>query len=105
VQGLLRQVDGTSAINTPLSKARRALRDGAAGRAEAAAAFVEALALYDEEVAWRQRAAAEVGPALAEYDAAIRHSIGARLQERLAHDQATTVAACMAHHRDLSLSF
>jgi tripartite ATP-independent transporter DctM subunit len=105
VQGLLRQVDGTSAINTPLSKARRALKDGAAGRADAAAAFAEALALYDEEVAWRQRAAAEVGPALAEYDAAIRHSIGARLQERLTHDQATTVAACMAHHRDLSLSF
>jgi hypothetical protein len=105
VQDLLRQVDGTSAINTPLSKGRRALKDGEAGRGEAAAGLAEALARYDEEVAWRQRAAAEVGPALAEYDAAIRHSIGARLQERLAHDQATTVAACMAHHRDLSLSF
>jgi len=51
------------------------------------------LELYFAEVAWRTRAATEMGPALAAYDNAIKETIGLRLQRRLSPDQVKAVAS------------
>jgi hypothetical protein len=44
-------------------------------------------------------------PELKSYDAAIQHTIGMRLQERLTSDQAESIATCLAEHKDISLYF
>ncbi len=54
---------------------------------------------------WRERALTDLAPALVSYDMAIKESIGLRLQERMSDDLATTVSACMATHKDISLQF
>ncbi len=105
VQRAFDGLDGTRDISSNLRKARRALRGDAPDREEAAARLAEARELYAAEVAWRERAARELGPELAAYDKAIRSSIGLRLQERLTTAQAEEVAACQAEHRDISLHF
>ena len=99
------RVAGSSSIKSRLSKGRRALRGGSPDREKAAAFLAEARALHAEEVVWRTRAAGELLPGLDEYTAAIRYSIGLRVQERLRPDQVPEIAACQSFHRDLSLSF
>ncbi len=105
VQDLLRTVEGTSAINAKLSKARRKMKGDEPDREASAGFLAEALELYDAEVVWRQQASSGIGTGLATYEASISDTIGVRLQERLDIDRATDVAACLSHHRDLSLSF
>jgi len=46
-----------------------------------------------------------VKPGLDRYDAAIRNTIGLRLQSRLPDDLALEVAACKSNPHDLTLSF
>ena len=99
------QVAGSSGIKSRLSKARRALRGGSPDREKAAAFLAEARALHAEGVAWRTRAAEDLLPGLDEYAAAIRYSIGLRVQERLRKDQVPEISACQSFHRDVSLSF
>ena len=83
----LGKVAGTSAIKSMLSKARTALK-GNKPKPEKAIQFLkDGLKLYFAEVDWRRRAAAEIAPALASYDSAIKDSIGLRLQRRLTDDQ------------------
>jgi tripartite ATP-independent transporter DctM subunit len=105
VLAMVRAVEGTSSIASKVSKTRRALRGQNPDRAEAAVQLAEALVLYDAEVAWRQQAVEQVAPGLNTYNEAIHDTIGARLQERLTKDQATTLAVCLSHHRDVSLNF
>jgi len=101
----LGKVAGTSAIKSKLSKARRALK-GKKPKPEKAIQFLkEGLTLYAAEVDWRRRAAAEIAPALAAYDNAIKDTIGLRLQRRLSGDQIKEVASCRSIHRDYSLQF
>ena len=101
----LGKVAGTSAIKSKLSKARGAIK-GKKPKPEKAIQFLkEGLKLYAAEVEWRRRAAVEIGPALAVYDKAIKHSIGLRLQRRLAVDQVKEIASCQSIHRDYSLQF
>ena len=61
--------------------------------------------MLDAEIVWRERALTDLAPALVSYDMAIKESIGLRLQERMSDDLATTVSACMATHKDISLQF
>ena len=68
-------------------------------------ALAEAQAAFDAEVAWRTKAATDVGPGLATYEQAIRMNIGLRMQPKMGKDQAIEVAACMANPRDLTLDF
>ncbi|MBT3437161.1 MAG: TRAP transporter large permease subunit [Oceanospirillaceae bacterium] len=96
---------GVSAVKSKLSKARRALKGSKYNPEKAAAYHVQAMALLNDEIQWRQTAALELAPALATYDAAISRSIGLRLQERISHDLATTVSACLSSHKDVSLQF
>jgi hypothetical protein len=48
---------------------------------------------------------ASIGEGLNAYDDAIKDTIGVRQQRRLPDDIALDVAACMSHHRNVSLSF
>ncbi|MCB9942719.1 MAG: TRAP transporter large permease subunit [Geminicoccaceae bacterium] len=92
-------------IRSPLSKARRALKSGPEMREEALGLLDQSLEAQAAEAQWRTAAAASVGAALDGYDLAIRDTFGLRQQSRLGEDQAKEVAACMSHHRDISLNF
>jgi hypothetical protein len=62
-------------------------------------------ALYNSELNWRVRAQAALAEPLGRYEEAIRNSIGIREQRRLTSAQAESIAACLSHHRDISLNF
>ena len=101
----LRTVPGTYDLRDILSKARADARRGASGRKRAATRLGEALALFESELEWRSRAARDLDSGLASYENALRGTIGIRQLERLPTDVAKPVAACLSHHRDVSLSF
>jgi len=102
---LVGKVAGARGIKKYLSKARRAIK-GKNPDAEKAAEFLaKAVAAFEEDLAWRQRAETGLSAGLAAYDAAIRDTIGLRGQPRLPKEQALYVASCSAVHRDISLSF
>ena len=108
IERALNELDGTGEIVSPLSKARREFRVGAAetpDRDRAAGLLADAQEQFAAELEWRRRAATELAPALDAYDEAIRESIGLRLQKRLSTAQAKEIAACQSHHRDISLHF
>ena len=92
-----------SPVKSKLAKARKALKK--INTDKALEQLDLALQLLADEAAWRQRAAVELEPALAEYNDAIKHSIGLRMQQRLTIEQAEQVASCQSVHRDISLNF
>ena len=100
-----RKVPGTYNLRSNLSRARSDSRRGKSGLKRAEKRLNDVIALFEREVAWRSRAARELDPGLATYEAAIRGTIGIRLLERLPTRLAKPVAACMSNHRDISLSF
>ncbi|NQU62582.1 MAG: hypothetical protein HQ512_15725 [Rhodospirillales bacterium] len=102
--GLVRKVPGASAIAKELSDARRALRKKN-GEEKALLKLVKARDIFAKELEWRKKAARDVKPGLDRYEAAIRNTIGLRLQSRLPHEQAKTVAACKSNPYDLTLNF
>ncbi|SET37315.1 TRAP transporter large permease subunit [Oceanicella actignis] len=101
----LGDVEGAGAIRSAVSKARSALRARTPDKAEAIAQMQAALNALEADLAWRERALAELAPALDRYEAAIRDTLGARQQPRLTREQALFIASCSADHRDISLSF
>ena len=105
VAKLVGAVEGAGAIRSPLNKARRALKARTPDLQAATKEIDSAIAAYTEDLAWRQRAAAELLPGLQAYEAGIRDTIGLRQQRRLPNAQAVAVASCNAHHRDISLHF
>jgi TRAP-type mannitol/chloroaromatic compound transport system permease large subunit len=98
-------VSGTSPIKTKLSRARRALRGNNPDPEKALAELGEGVRIFNSEIEWRRLAAAELAPALASYDEAVKNSIGLRLQRRLTPEQIKAVASCQSVHRDRSLQF
>lgn len=102
---VLGRIAGASKIKSKLYKARRAIKGKKPDPEKAIKYLKESLKLYADEVEWRSQAAAELGPALATYDDAIKNSIGLRLQRRLSDDQVEQVARCRSVHRDHSLQF
>ena len=101
----LSKTDGTSAIKSKLSRARRALKGKSPEPEKAIQELREGFEIYAAEVEWRSRAAGELAPALASYDNAIKESIGLRLQRRMPPEQIKEVASCLSVHRDYSLQF
>ncbi len=101
----LRKVPGTYDLRNALSKARSDLRRGESGRQRAEKRLGETLAQLDRELEWRKRAARDLDSGLAAYEDALRDTIGIRQLERLPTAMAKEVAACLSHHRDISLSF
>ncbi|MCB1385197.1 MAG: TRAP transporter large permease subunit [Nitratireductor sp.] len=98
------EIDGASKIRSAISKARRELEKDNADKAKVATALAEAMTLYDEQKGWRSGAGA-VLPAIARYEETIRYPIGIRTLDRMPREVALEVAACSAHHRDISLNF
>lgn len=98
------EVEGASKIRSKVSKARRALEAKTPDPDKAATAMANAIDLYEEQKAWREKAGS-VLPDLETYDATIRNTIGARVQDRMPRDVALFVASCSADHRDISLNF
>ena len=98
-------VAGTGKIKSNLTGARRALRAKTPDRDKALKKLGQALKIYREELAWRQRAKVELLAGLEAYEAAIRDTIGIRLQSRLPREMALDLASCTAEHRDISLHF
>ncbi|MCB1481048.1 MAG: TRAP transporter large permease subunit [Rhodobiaceae bacterium] len=105
VRSALGDIPGASAIRTAINDARKAMRGGSIDPAVAAEALKKAQDLLSGEVAWREKAGAELLPKLEAYDAAISDTIGLRGQPVLPREQALYVASCSSHHRDVSLSF
>ncbi len=100
-----RKVPGTYDLRSGLSRARADARRGKSGKKRAGKRLSDVIALFEREVAWRTRAARELDPGLAAYEAVLRETIGVRQLERLPSRLAKPVAACMSNHRDISLSF
>ncbi|MEZ5650456.1 MAG: TRAP transporter large permease subunit [Burkholderiaceae bacterium] len=105
VRSELNDVEGADDIRSELSKARRALKGRTVNRDAAVEAVNKALALHAEQMAWRNDAGARLLPALENYEASIRDTVGARMQPKLTRQQALSIAQCSAGHRDVSLSF
>jgi len=99
------KIEGARTIRRMLLDARRAVRAKTPDLDKAAAKLDEAVALHGAELAWRQRAARELAEGIAEYDGAIRTTIGLRLLQRLPKEEALSVASCMSDHRNISLHF
>lgn len=94
--------------NAELNRALRSIRDGLTGRRASREAAMEAgeeaLEQIAADVAWRQETGA-IARALAALEAETRNTLGLREQQRLERAPALQVAACLADHRDVSLSF
>jgi tripartite ATP-independent transporter DctM subunit len=101
----LRSVPGTGKITKELSNARRALRRKKDSEETVQQFLTKAKMQFLEELAWRKRANLGVKLGLDGYQEIIRDTIGLRLQTRLPHDQALTVAICKSKPLDLTLSF
>jgi tripartite ATP-independent transporter DctM subunit len=105
VRTLVGDVEGTSGLRSELGKVRRALTGRSPDPAKARQALATTLQLYDDELAWRQKAEQELLSGLRTYEETIRGTIGLRKQPELPKDEAIEVAGCMAYHRDISLNF
>jgi len=105
VEDALASVEGGSAIKSMLYKARRSLR-GSSPKPEKALEWLgKGVEQHRSDVVWLSKANKQLLPALEEYEAAIRQSIGLRQQKRLTTEQAEIIASCQSEHRDVSLNF
>jgi len=98
-------IEGASKIKSAVSKARSSLKKKKPKVDAAIKSIDKAIDIYAEEMQWRDLAEQAVGPQLKTYAQQMSGTIGIRQQDRLNREQALFVAACNAHHRDLSLSF
>ena len=107
VESSLSKVKGASSIKSKLYKVRSTLKKDKTDEAtdKAMTLYKSAQASFDKDVIWRKKAAKNLLDELNQYDKALLNTIGLRLQKRLTDTQAKDVAACLSHHRDISLSF
>ncbi len=98
-------VAGTGDITQALRNVATQIRRNPTDQPELRKLVDNARQAYVDELAWRQQAVASIGEGLNAYDDAIKDTIGVRQQRRLPDDIALDVAACMSHHRNVSLSF
>ena len=101
----LRAVEGASDVRSGVSKARSALRARTPKPEKALEEMGKAIAAYETQMAWRDRAVRELRPGIAALEAEIRDTVGARSQPRLRKEQALFIASCSSGHKDISLSF
>ena len=104
-ESALSELEGVSHIKSAVSKSRRALKGDSPDLDKSLAQLADAHDLYREELAWRQNAAATLLEPLEAYHETIKDNIGLRMQSRLPVDIAKSVAACLSHHKDVSLHF
>lgn len=111
IESQLSNIKGSRAIKSKITKARRAFKKAKdelaliEARDKAMAYYRDAVSAYEKESKWRNKASTGLKEKLASYDNSLRKTIGLRLQKRLTDDQAKDVAACLSHHRNISLGF
>jgi tripartite ATP-independent transporter DctM subunit len=104
-RSLSENVYDSNDIRSPLSKVRRSL-DRSPDKIDAAMEeYTQALDAFETELAWRTAAKTALLPEVEAYEAAIRDTIGLRMQDRMPRDIALDVAVCKSHHKDISLYF
>nr|MBC8212530.1 TRAP transporter large permease subunit [Gammaproteobacteria bacterium] len=103
-ESALSAIKNTHSIKAKLSRARKALKSGE-DRDKASGELILARQLLDTEIDWRSAAQLSLLPGLSRLDSVIKNTIGLRMQPRLSHQRAKEIAACLAHHRDVSLAF
>ncbi len=101
----LRTVEGSQAIQSPLSEARRSLTGRTPSRDDALAAISRAVTEYEQETRWRTAASEKSLSGLTAYEETIRPTIGLRQQRRIPEDFAIDLASCLAEHDDLTVYF
>ncbi|MGI9384898.1 MAG: TRAP transporter large permease subunit [Methyloligellaceae bacterium] len=99
------KIEGTRAIASQLTKARREIKRKTPQWEKAKMALGKAVQALQDDLSWRQRGAKELLPGLRMYERTIRDTIGLRQQPRLPREQALAIAGCNSVHRDISLSF
>ncbi|WP_136656624.1 TRAP transporter large permease subunit [Nitratireductor sp. XY-223] len=99
------EIEGANDIKSDLSKARRALRSKTPSKEKALAEIDKAVAEYQTQLAWREKADGALRVGIDEYVTTLGPTIGIRQQRRLTREQALYVAACTSDHRDISLNF
>ncbi len=98
-------IEGASDIKKAVSKARSILRKKNPDTEAAMESIDKAMQEYEDELAWRTQAEANILPGLQDYEREMAKTIGIQQQDRLSREQALAVASCSSHHRDLSLNF
>jgi tripartite ATP-independent transporter DctM subunit len=98
-------IAGASDIKSAISKARSALKKKTPDPEAAMESIDNAMQAYEQEMQWRNAAEAALLPDMKNFEQVMRDTIGIRQQDRLSREQALSVAACSAHHRDISLNF
>jgi tripartite ATP-independent transporter DctM subunit len=96
---------GADKIKSRLNQARRQLRKKKPNLKRALREFDKAVAEYETQMAWREKAVVSVLPGLKTYLDELKPTIGIRQQTKMTRDQSLYVAACNAGHRDISLNF
>lgn len=96
---------GVSKVKTLLSKSRRTLKKGEDQRDKAIELYQQAVALFEQNIAWRTEAAQSILPQLTSFKSALSETVGLRSQTRLTKPQAKFVALCQANHEDISVYF
>jgi tripartite ATP-independent transporter DctM subunit len=92
-------------IRSPLSKVRRVLSRSPDKIDDAMKEYAESLEAFEQELAWRTAARDSLLGEVETYEAAIRNTIGLRMQDRMPREMALEVATCKSHHKDISLYF
>ena len=105
VEVAISKVAGSSSIKTQLSRARRILKKDSGNTGIALEHLSAARAFYQSEIDWRSQAAEHLLSGLAAYDAAIKDTIGIRLQSRLTKGQVSAISQCKSVHKDVSQKF
>lgn len=105
IRSALGRIAGATEIRAATSDARRALRTKSPELDAARNSLARAVALFEVEIRWRERAAGELFPELNAYKAVIADTIGLRGQSRLPDHVAVDVADCSATPRDIFLNF
>ncbi len=99
------EVAGASKIKSALAKSRRTLKKKQPDLDKAKSEFEEAASLYEGQTVWRKATQGALAEGLANYELALRDTVGLRQQPGMTRDQALSVASCQSGHRDISLNF
>ncbi len=96
---------GARTVTSELSKVRKALKSKKPDADKAQKSLDKAIAAFESDLKWRNRARAELAEPLNAYEEQIRGTLGLRSLPKLPEQQAKYVASCQANHRNLSLYF
>jgi TRAP-type mannitol/chloroaromatic compound transport system permease large subunit len=105
VEKLISAVPESGAVRSAVSKIRRAVRGKKPDFEKAGKAYDTAITVLTDEITWRTAARNTLLASAESYDAAIKNTIGLRLQNKIPKEVALYLSKCTAGHRDISLYF